>query len=212
MLCVGSRSTAASPASSITGVSVSANACSAAWMFAGLEPQRSRRPTRSCFVSHGAIVSDVTKFCSMNRPSSWPMRSLFSGTIAVWGSGRPNGCRNSATTANQSARPPISDASAKNCIAANSGYVLFKRPLTTSNIPISGSKASAISLMRRRRCRFSNSSTVHLGDVSRRRERVAATPPIYALTEGRKQSWHHATMTGWRDRMVGAWGVDITVR
>jgi poly(3-hydroxyalkanoate) synthetase len=42
---------------------------------------------------------------------------------------------------------------------------------------------------------------------------VAATPPIYALTRGRNQSWHtHATMTGWRERMVGAWDVDITVR
>src|SRR3546814_20283513 len=35
--------------------------------------------------------------------------------IAVWGMGSPSGWRNSATTANQSARPPTIDASAVAC-------------------------------------------------------------------------------------------------
>ena len=39
-------------------------------------------------------------------------RSLRVGMIAVWGMGMPSGWRNSAVTANQSARPPTSDASA----------------------------------------------------------------------------------------------------
>jgi hypothetical protein len=41
------------------------------------------------------------------------IRSLFSGMIAVCGIGRPSGRRNSAVTANQSARPPTIAASAK---------------------------------------------------------------------------------------------------
>ncbi len=41
------------------------------------------------------------------------MRSLFDGMIAVCGIGRPSGWRNSAVTANQSASPPTSAASAK---------------------------------------------------------------------------------------------------
>ncbi len=42
-----------------------------------------------------------------------PIRSLLRGMIAVCGIGRPSGCRNSAVTANQSARPPTRPASAK---------------------------------------------------------------------------------------------------
>ncbi len=41
------------------------------------------------------------------------MRSLLRGMIAVCGIGRPRGWRNSAVTANQSARPPTIAASAK---------------------------------------------------------------------------------------------------
>src|SRR5437879_5834425 len=41
-----------------------------------------------------------------------PIRSLRVATIAVCGIGRPSGRRNSAVTANQSARPPTSEASA----------------------------------------------------------------------------------------------------
>ncbi len=41
-----------------------------------------------------------------------PIRSLRVATIAVWGIGMPRGWRNSAVTANQSASPPTSDASA----------------------------------------------------------------------------------------------------
>jgi len=40
------------------------------------------------------------------------MRSFCVGMIAVCGIGRPSGLRNSAVTANQSASPPTSDASA----------------------------------------------------------------------------------------------------
>jgi hypothetical protein len=42
-----------------------------------------------------------------------PMRSLRDGTMAVCGIGMPNGWRNSAVTANQSASPPTIAASAK---------------------------------------------------------------------------------------------------
>ena len=63
------------------------------------------------------------------------MRSLFSGTIAVSGSGRPNGCRNSATTANQSARPPISDASAKNCHSGELGICALQASADDKQYP-----------------------------------------------------------------------------
>src|SRR5207237_783049 len=60
----------------------------------------------------GIKRSPVRKFRSRKRASPSPMRSLLAGTIAVCGIGRRNGRRNSAVTANQSASPPTSAASA----------------------------------------------------------------------------------------------------
>jgi hypothetical protein len=57
-------------------------------------------------------TSSARKFFSTKLPRVWPIRSLRRGMIAVWGMGTPSGCRNSAVTANQSARPPTIDASA----------------------------------------------------------------------------------------------------
>jgi hypothetical protein len=48
----------------------------------------------------------------MKVPRPVPMRSLLAGITAVWGIGNPSGRRNSAVTANQSARPPTMAASA----------------------------------------------------------------------------------------------------
>ena len=51
----------------------------------------------------------------MNSPRVSPNWALRSVMIAVWGMGRPSGWRNSATTANQSARAPTIEASAAAC-------------------------------------------------------------------------------------------------
>ena len=51
-----------------------------------------------------ASRSGARKFCWTNEPRLRPIRSLLAGMIAVWGMGRPSGRRNSAVTANQSAR------------------------------------------------------------------------------------------------------------
>src|SRR5213592_2901535 len=56
------------------------------------------------FLSHDVIAAKL--------PRMRPMRSLRVATIAVCGIGRPRGRRNNAVTANQSARPPTSEASA----------------------------------------------------------------------------------------------------
>ncbi len=55
----------------------------------------------------------VRKLSLRKLASVSPIRSLFLGTIAVCGIGRPSGWRKSAVTANQSAMPPTRPASAK---------------------------------------------------------------------------------------------------
>src|SRR5207237_765321 len=67
--------------------------------------------------SSGINSSRVRKLRSRKRASPSPIRSLLAGTIAVCGIGTPSGLRNSAVTANQSAKPPTNAASAA---AANS--------------------------------------------------------------------------------------------
>ena len=67
----------------------------------------------SMFRIRRATTDGIRKFSLMNVASASPMRSLLRGMIAVCGIGRPRGCRNSAVTANQSARPPTIAASAK---------------------------------------------------------------------------------------------------
>ena len=57
------------------------------------------------------MTSRDRKFRCTNAPSVRPTRSFFAGTIAVCGIGMPSGWRNSAVTANQSARPPTIAAS-----------------------------------------------------------------------------------------------------
>lgn len=52
------------------------------------------------------------KFSPTNWPSDRPKASFLVGMIAVCGIGRPNGRRNSAVTANQSASAPTMPASA----------------------------------------------------------------------------------------------------
>src|SRR3981081_250303 len=66
--------------------------------------------------------------------------------IAVCGIGNPNGLRNSATTAYQSARPPIVAASANAATKPNTGCTCSKllAVMNTARVPASTSVASAL--------------------------------------------------------------------
>ena len=75
--------------------------------------KRAKNPAESMPSRRRASTAGLRKLLDMKRPSAAPMRSLLRGTMPVWGMGRPNGRRNSATTANQSAQAPTIEASAK---------------------------------------------------------------------------------------------------
>ena len=79
----------------------------------------------------------------MKRASARPIWFLRAGTIAVCGIGRPSGRRNSAVTANQSARPPTSAASAKARIAATYGDGLASQVVPTYTTAMTPSSAVA---------------------------------------------------------------------
>ena len=81
----------------------------------GSASQRATRSPTLAERTRSATASPVRKLDWMNSPSVSPNCSLRSVMIAVWGIGTPSGWRNSATTANQSASPPTSDASAVAC-------------------------------------------------------------------------------------------------
>jgi hypothetical protein len=62
--------------------------------------------------SFTAIASRERKCCCTKFPMILPIRSFCLPMIAVWGIGMPRGCRKMAVTANQSASPPTTEASA----------------------------------------------------------------------------------------------------
>ena len=70
-----------------------------------------RSPTRAA-ASRSRAISSVRKFSVTNSCRLRPISFLRLGMIAVCGTGSPSGCRNSAVTANQSARAPTIAASA----------------------------------------------------------------------------------------------------
>ena len=76
---------------------------------------RSHSPARfaiAVLASFARTTPASRKFVSTNSPSVRPISSLRFGMIAVCGIGRPSGRRNSAVTANQSARAPTMPPSA----------------------------------------------------------------------------------------------------
>ena len=82
---------------------------------AALRPSSSHAPSRaarSVRLSRRSTASRTRKWSRMKRANARPISFLRAGTIAVCGIGRPSGRRNSAVTANQSASPPTSAASA----------------------------------------------------------------------------------------------------
>src|SRR5215831_6024564 len=85
------------------------------------------------------------------------MRSLLAGRIAVCGIGRPSGRRNSAVTANQSARPPTRAASATARSSSKAGPGLWIIRVAANEAPASARRPVASARERRRRfaCRRS---------------------------------------------------------
>ena len=80
---------------------------------AGWANQAATRAATSNSRSLASTCSVARKWVARKWARFSPMRSLFSGMMAVCGIGSPQGCRNSATTANQSATAPTMAASAK---------------------------------------------------------------------------------------------------
>ena len=89
---------------------VAASACAAGRAAAGSARKLRRMPARSSRPSTRRTSASVKTWLATKRPSPWPSRSFWFGMMAVCGMGRPSGRRNSAVTANQSARPPTTPA------------------------------------------------------------------------------------------------------
>src|SRR5262249_34477966 len=87
--------------------------CASCFALSGWLTQRVIQPTTSTRRSCSCATLGLRKLLVIKRPSAAPIRSLLFGTIPVCGMGMPNGCRNRATTANQSAQAPTMPASAK---------------------------------------------------------------------------------------------------
>ena len=81
-------------------------------MLAGLSNHAPNRSAKPAARTRSTTFSRVRKLSWTKVPSARPIWSFRFGMMAVWGMGIPSGCRNRATTANQSARAPIIDASA----------------------------------------------------------------------------------------------------
>ena len=119
---------------------------------AGSVSQRAIAPATSSARMRRAITLVMRK-CSRRNWASWsPIRSLFLGTIAVCGMGRPSGWRNSAVTANQSAMPPTIPASAnartKPQKTSAPGWRSTNARLTRNSAAMARSSPVAISRMR----------------------------------------------------------------
>ena len=77
------------------------------------DSQSATSAAKSTSLSFARTGSGARKLTSMKRPRLSAIRFWLAGMIAVCGIGRPSGRLNSATTAYQSARPPMVAASAK---------------------------------------------------------------------------------------------------
>ena len=100
------------------------------------------KSTWRSFASTGAASRKCT---SMNSPSFSAIRCWLLWMIAVCGIGRPSGRRNSATTAYQSASPPMVAASAKAAIKPNAACTgsSILAPMKVANVAASTSVASS---------------------------------------------------------------------
>ncbi len=118
------------------------------WAWSGSASQPARRSTARAERRRSLTASALRKFSCTNDPMVSAKRSFRSTTMAVCGMGRPRGRRNRAVTANQSARPPTSDAIAAACTQLSqwarlsSTVEATKTAATTSNSPVARRLAS----------------------------------------------------------------------
>ena len=87
----------------------------------GRASQSATNEPKSIWRSFASTGAASRKCTSMNSPSLSAMRCWLPWMIAVCGIGRPSGRLNSATTAYQSARPPMVAASAKAAMKPKAG-------------------------------------------------------------------------------------------
>ena len=119
---------------------------------ARLAGSRSHWPRRSAGLRISSFWSSTSGCRKLSRTNSArlsAMRCLPCGMSAVCGIGSPSGWRNSATTANQSARPPMAAASQKALSQAQGPWAPITR-LTASPASEASRQPSATSFMRRR--------------------------------------------------------------
>ncbi len=97
-----------------------------------------------------ASTGPASRKCTwMNSPSLSAMRAWLLWIIAVCGIGRPRGRLNSATTAYQSASPPMVAASAKAAMKPNTGCTFNSNFATMNSASVAASTSVASALTRR---------------------------------------------------------------
>ena len=112
-------------------------------LFSGLAVHRAARSERRSARSSAATTSRTRKCFCTKLPRMRPMRSFWVATIAVWGIGSPRGRRNRAVTANQSASPPTSDASAVARTKPSHGWTPSRKRAPMKTMPASTSRPVA---------------------------------------------------------------------
>ena len=116
--------------------------------------QAATREDTSTRASLSRTTSSARKFSPTKSPRLSPSTSFFVGMIAVWGIGRPSGCRKSAVTANQSASAPTMAASAvARTYPIHVGPSLTSHHRASRNTTVAASSSPVASAFIRRRSR-----------------------------------------------------------
>ena len=108
--------------------------------------QSAMKEPKSIWRSLASTGAASRKCTSMNSPSLSAMRCWLLWMIAVCGIGNPSGLRNSATTAYQSARPPMVAASAKAATKPKTGCSGSNNFAVTNSASVPASTSVASSL------------------------------------------------------------------
>jgi len=119
---------------------------------AGWLRKRPIAPATSRLFIRRATTEGVRKLSLRNWASVSPILSLLRGMIAVCGIGSPSGWRNRAVTANQSAMPPTSPASAKARTKPQAGWRWSSRVAAMKIAAMPASIAVASARMPRALC------------------------------------------------------------
>src|SRR5882757_658158 len=151
--------------------------------------QSAMKDAKSTWRSLASTGAASRKCTSMNSPSLSAIRCWLLWMIAVCGIGSPKGRRNSATTAYQSARPPMVAASAKAATKPNAGCRCSKAFAVTNSAKVPASTRVASALMRRNSAARSASPEVSDENVPV----IMAFGPVQALLPSCPASRAHYT-------------------